>query len=82
MTISAALHLAYLIFSSTSESMSPNTLSNSKKFAAATKFLAVFLLDGAWANTGKKRMKCGIVSKWNRTACLYCFVFFSKIVFV
>src|SRR5690554_2966591 len=41
--ISAALHFAYLIFSSTSESISPKTLSRSRKLAAATKFLAVFL---------------------------------------
>lgn len=41
--MSAARHLAYLIFSSISASISPNTLSNSRKLAAATKFLAVFL---------------------------------------
>lgn len=41
--MSAARHLAYLIFSSISASISPNTLSSSRKLAAATKFLAVFL---------------------------------------
>ena len=44
LTISAALHFEYLIFSSISESTSPKTFSNSKKLAAATKFLAVFLI--------------------------------------